>query len=92
MTDDGHGGQDITLVHVGTAAAKVDQPSAADRMLAAQSGAAHTHTVYLQPAADVHRGDQLRGDGQNLTVHTTVQPSTPIYTKADCELTQTEGG
>ncbi|WP_030744454.1 phage head closure protein [Streptomyces sp. NRRL F-5135] len=88
---DGAGGQETSLRPVGDVAGKVDQPSAADRMLAAQAGSRHTHTVYLQPDADVRRGDQLHGDGQVLTVHSVVQPSAPVYRKAECELTQTEG-
>lgn len=88
---DGMGGQAVTLQLLGTVRAKVDQPAAADRLLAQQSGSAHTHTVYLLPDADVARGDELRGDGQVLKVHATAAPSRPDYLRADCALTQTEG-
>lgn len=90
-TDDGAGGQDTTLVRQADVAAKVDQPSASDRMLAAQAGSEHTHSVYLQPTAGVQRGDELRGDGQTFRVLSVVQPSTPIYSKAECQLIQKEG-
>ncbi|GGV86725.1 hypothetical protein GCM10010294_67700 [Streptomyces griseoloalbus] len=90
-TDDGAGGQDTTLVRQADAAAKVDQPSAAERTLAAQAGSEHTHNVYLQPTADVRRGDELRGDGQTFRVLSVVQPSAPIYSKAECQLIQKEG-
>jgi SPP1 family predicted phage head-tail adaptor len=88
---DGLGGRTTTLVQVGTVRAKVDQPSAADRLLAAQTNSLHTHTVYLLPTADVSRGDELRGAGQRLRVHHISEPSSPNYRKAEAELTQTEG-
>ncbi|MCX4686766.1 head-tail adaptor protein [Kitasatospora purpeofusca] len=88
---DGLGGQHTTLLRVGTVRAKVDQPSAGDRLVAAQSGGRHTHTVYLRPGAAVARHDELRGDGQRFTVHHVFEPSAPVYRRADCELTQTEG-
>ncbi|MEV6471601.1 phage head closure protein [Streptomyces sp. NPDC051657] len=89
---DGAGGQTSLWVQAGEVRAKVDQPSAADRMLAQQAGSKHTHTVYLLPSADVQRGDQLRGDGQTLTVHAALQPSGPRYLRADCELIQRQKG
>ncbi|MFE2106640.1 head-tail adaptor protein [Kitasatospora sp. NPDC059463] len=88
---DGLGGQRTTLLHVGEVRAKVDQPSAGDRLVAAQSGGRHTHTVYLLPDADVARGDELRGAGQTLTVHHVTGPSSPNYRRAEAELTQSEG-
>ncbi|MEV8151343.1 phage head closure protein [Streptomyces fradiae] len=90
-TDDGAGGQTSTRVQHGTVPAKVDQPSATEQMVAMQSGSGHSHNVYLQPDAPVRRGDELRGDGQVLRVLAVVQPSTPVYAKALCELTQEEG-
>lgn len=91
LTPDGMGGQDKTTAQAGTVAAKVDQPSVNERMLAAQAGSEHTHDVYLQPDADVHRGDELRGDGQVLRVLSVVQPSSPIYSKAEAQLIQEAG-
>lgn len=96
-TPDGSGGQTVTLVLRGTVRAKADQPSNADRLLAQQAGSKHDHTVYLDPRADVARGDELRGTdrlgtAQTFRVLAVVQPSTPVYSKALCELTQSEGG
>lgn len=95
--DDGAGGQESTVAQVGTVRAKVDQPSNADRMLAAQAGSEHDHTVFLAPRADVRRGDELRGTDalgtpQVFVVLSVVQPSTPVYSKAACTLVQREGG
>jgi len=95
--DDGYGGQTTTLVQrPGTVRAKVDQPSNADRLLAQQAQSRHDHTVFLPPRADVRRGDELRGtdalgQAQVFRVLATVQPSTPVYSKAPCQLTQTGG-
>lgn len=95
---DGYGGQETTMVEQpGTVRAKVDQPSNADRMLAAQAQSKHDHTVFLLPRADVRRGDELRGvdaigQAQTFRVLATVQPSTPVYSKAPCQLIQKEGG
>lgn len=88
---DGAGGQETLLVRQVDVAAKVDQPSASERMLAVQAGSEHTHSVYLEPTAGVLRGDELRGDGQTFRVLAVVQPSTPVYSKADCQLIQQEG-
>ncbi|MFJ4863401.1 head-tail adaptor protein [Streptomyces sp. NPDC088748] len=95
-SDDGAGGQDTVLVLQSTVRAKVDQPSNADRMLAAQAGSQHDHTVFLLPGADVRRGDELRGTdrlgaAQVLRVLAVVEPSTPVYRKAPCQLMQREG-
>ncbi|MFJ8863616.1 phage head closure protein [Streptomyces sp. NPDC102451] len=89
---DGAGGQVSTWVLQGEVRAKVDQPSASDRLLAQQSGSKHSHSVYLLPTADVQRRDELRAPGQTYRVLAAVQPSGPRYVKADCELTQKQGG
>lgn len=93
---DGYGGQTTTLVLQGSVRAKVDQPSVGERAIAAQTNSRHSHDIYLQPRADVRRGDELRGadalgNTQHFRVQSVVQPSTPIYTKALVELIQTEG-
>jgi len=96
-TADGYGGWATTMVRQpGTVRAKVDQPSNADQMLAQQSGSTHDHTVFVSPRADVRRGDELRGtdalgQAQVFKVLATVQPSTPVYSKAPCQLTQKAG-
>ena len=86
---DGLGGRRITYLDTGrTVKAKVDQPSDNEQMLAQQARSKHTHTIYLLPGADVARGDELRGGGQTFHVKATVQPSSPAYLKAPCELIQ----
>lgn len=91
-TPDGAGGQDVTLVRQGDdVRAKVDQPGTADRVLAMQAGSEHTHTVYLSAAADVARGDELRGGGQVLKVRSVAPPSTARYQRAECKLIEPEG-
>jgi SPP1 family predicted phage head-tail adaptor len=89
---DGAGGQTVTFVAVGEVAAKVDQPSAAERTEAGQWGAEHSHDIYFLPGADVRRGDQLHGDGQVFRVLATAAPSRSVYLKAPAsELIQPEG-
>jgi SPP1 family predicted phage head-tail adaptor len=88
---DGMGGTTTTLATVGTVAAKVDQPSTAEQQVAAQSGSRHTHNAYFAPTADVRRGDTLTGDGDTFDVLSVVEPSEPIYRKAQLELIQSEG-
>lgn len=93
--DDGAGGQEVTVAQVGTVRAKVDQPSPTERLMAQQSGSDHSHNVFMSARADVRRGDELRGtDGvgnaQRFRVLSVVQPSTPVYSKALVELTQSQ--
>lgn len=87
---DGQGGSTLTYVRNGMVWAKVSQPSAQERLVAAQAGATLTHVVHLLPNADVRRGDQLRGQGDTFEVHSVIQPSTPVYLRADVERVQPE--
>ncbi|GHJ01613.1 hypothetical protein TPA0906_34780 [Streptomyces olivaceus] len=95
--DDGAGGQETTLTQVATVRGKVDQPSPTERLVAQQSGSRHSHNIYLLPRANVRRGDELRGtdalgNAQRFRVLSVVQPSTPVYSKALVELTQSQPG
>ncbi|MEU0584583.1 head-tail adaptor protein [Streptomyces sp. NPDC006132] len=93
-TPDGHGGESTTPVQQPQPVrAKVDQPSASDRLLAAQTNSEHSHDIYLLPDADVRRGDELRdpATGEAWTVHAVIGPSTARYRKAQSQLTQGEG-
>ena len=95
--DDGAGGQETTLAQVATVRGKVDQPSPTERLMAQQSESRHSHNIYLQPRANVRRGDELRGtdalgNDQIFRVLSIVQPSTPVYSKAFVELTQSQPG
>lgn len=89
---DDSGGQTVVLNLAGQVRAKVDQPSADEDRVAQQWGSEHSHNIYLDPGADVRRGDELRGGGQTFRVLATVQPSQAVYTKAPAsELIQSEG-
>lgn len=93
-TADGHGGEDITYVRQpDDVRAKVDQPSAGERLLAAQTSSRHTHSIYLMPDADVRRLDELRdaATGETWRVLAVVAPSTARYRKCESELIQGEG-
>lgn len=92
-TGDGAGGTEVTYVQQpDPVMAKVDQSSMAERERANQWGAEHTHSIYLEPDADVLRGDELRGDGQVFRVLGWVSPSSERYRKAaSSERVQPEG-
>lgn len=89
-TDDGSGGVITEWVNLGTVRGRVSQPTAAERVAAQQAGADHTQPVYVQPRADVRRGDELRGAEGRWRVVAVFRPSEPVYLRADCELTQGE--
>lgn len=84
LTGDGYGGDTVAFTAVGTVAARVSRPSAAERQVASQEGAEISHEVYLTPGADVRRGDRLTGDGQVLEVIAVIEPSKAAYLKAEC--------
>lgn len=91
---DGHGGR--TTSHVQQpepVRAKVDQPSATDRLLAAQTRSEHSHDIFLLPDADVRRLDELRdaGTGEKWKVLHVFGPSSSRYRKAQSQLIQAEG-
>lgn len=95
--DDGAGGQETSLAQVATVRGKVDQPSPTERLMAQQSGSDHSHNVFLSARADVRRGDELRGtdalgNEQRFRVLSVVQPSSPVYSKALVQLTQSQQG
>lgn len=88
-TPDGGGGWETTWVQVSTERARFSQPFARDRVLADQSQSQLTHTVYMRPAAEVRRGDQLRRAGQVFDVLAVFEPSVSgTYLRADCEARQ----
>lgn len=94
MSDDGYGGQSGGYVtQPETVAAKVDQPSEAERAVAGATDSRHAHSIYLQPDADVRYGDYLYDPAsrEQWRVLAVVGPSTPVYRKAIAELIQTEG-
>lgn len=90
---DGAGGQQTTRVQVATLPVRISQPTAGERVLADAAGADLTHQVYLDPGADVARGDELRDpDGRVLEVLAVIGPSATKYMRADCQQRQTQGG
>lgn len=88
----GSGGWVTTWVDRGPVRCRVSQPTAAERLLAQQAGAAHTQPVYLAPDTDVRRGDELRDTGETWRVTATFYPSVRVYVRADCELIETDEG
>lgn len=91
-TDDTYGGTSSTLSLVASVRAKVSQPSAAEQIEAQQAGSNMTMIVHMQPTEHVFRGDELRrANGDKLRVKYTIQPSEPVYLRADCEQIQPEG-
>jgi hypothetical protein len=92
--DDSHGGDQVTSVRQpDDVRAKVDQPSAADQLLAAQTRSKHDTDVFLLPTADVRRLDELRDEttGESWRVLHVFGPSTARYRKAQSQLIQGEG-
>lgn len=91
---DGAGGQSTTFTRQPEPVrAKVGQPTTSERLLAQQAESRHSHSIYLLPAADVRRGDELRdaATGEVWRVMSLSGPSSPRYRKATTELTQSEG-
>lgn len=88
--DDGAGGWTETTAQAGTVRGKVNQPSAAEVVVAQQSGVELTYAIHLLPDADVLRGDELRAGADVYKVRAAFVPSEPIYKRADCEYRQTE--
>jgi head-tail adaptor len=88
-TSDGMGGYTSVLTALGSVRARVSQPSATERVVAAQNGADLSHVVYLLPTADVLRGDELHRASDVFEVLAIFQPSEPnTYLRADCKLRQ----
>lgn len=89
FTPDGRGGQTETIASVGTIRAQVNQPTAEERMVAAQNGANLTHVVHTTFGADVERGDELdEGGARRLRVLAVITNSRHTYARLECEVTQ----
>jgi head-tail adaptor len=90
-SDDGMGGWNLDWASVGVARARFSQPSAAERVIAAQNGADLSHVVHLADTADVRRGDELRRGTKIFEVIAVYEPSMPgTYLRADCKFRQGE--
>jgi SPP1 family predicted phage head-tail adaptor len=92
FTDDGRGGRTSTLAKVGTVRARVAQPSAAERAVAAQLGAVLEHVVHVEHVADVERGDELdTGGPRRLRVQSVVIDSSSTYKRLECQVIEGAG-
>ncbi|MFD3666964.1 phage head closure protein [Streptomyces sp. NPDC058672] len=90
-TSDGLGGWVETWAQVSTVRARISQPSAAERVIADQSGSTLTHVVYLRADAPVRRGDELRQAARTFKVLAVFEPSEPgTYLRANCEVRQAD--
>lgn len=87
---DGMGGQTTTWVQVGSIKARLSQPSAQEREVAAHKEAELTQVIYALPGADVVRGDELHGFGTAYVVLATFQPSKPAYLRIETTTEQVE--
>ncbi|MFI8830545.1 head-tail adaptor protein [Streptomyces afghaniensis] len=86
---DGMGGWVSGWAKVGDARARFSQPSAAERVVAAQNGADLSTVAYLLPAADVRRDDELRRGAEVYEVLAVFEPSVPgTYKRANCRRRQ----
>lgn len=90
---DSYGGTSSEFLQVGTVAAKVSQPAAAEQIEAQQAGSNMTMIIHMRSTEAVYRGDELhRANGDKLRVKYTIQPSDPsAYLRADAEQIQPEG-
>jgi head-tail adaptor len=92
LADDGAGGATQTMATIGTLAARLPQPTATERLHSDRAEAEHTQPVYVDPGADVRRGDELaHADGRTWRVTAVLHPSKPKYVRADCELLELRG-
>jgi len=87
------GGSTVADTDLGIVRAKVSQPAGVEQVEAMQASTSLTVIVHFKPGTNVRRGDKLVAldDGDSLRVKSTVEPSEPIYLRADCEQLQPEG-
>jgi SPP1 family predicted phage head-tail adaptor len=89
FADDGRGGQTRTTpdTPTSTVRARVAQPSAEERAVAAQLGAVLEHVVHVPYSADVQRGDELDAGGpRRLRVQAVVNDSSRTYKRLECQV------
>lgn len=88
---DGAGGRTSSEASVGTIRAQTSQPTAQERLAAAQLGADLRSIVHTKASADVERGDELDdGSARRLRVLAVVQNSRDTYKRLECEVVQGE--
>ena len=86
---DGMGGQESDWQDLATYPARISQPAtggqAREYVTAAQATRTITQRVYFLPGVDVIRGDRvLTLNGRTLAVEAIIEPSEPVYRRADC--------
>ena len=91
VADDGAGGSTTTWADLDPIPCRTSQPSASERLYAAQAEAELTQWIYFEPDADVRKDDELVDGGDVWRVAATIRPSATAYLRADCELIQTRG-
>jgi hypothetical protein len=85
-TDDGQGGRTSSVAKVGAERARIAQPTAQERAIAAELGAVLEAVVHFELAADVQRGDELDdGGARRLRVQSVVSDSSRTYKRAECQ-------
>lgn len=89
FTSDGAGGRTKSTAEQGTIRAQVNQPSATERLAAAQLGSNLSHVVHTTYGADVERGDELDdGGARRLRVLDVMHDSRRTYYRLECEVVQ----
>jgi SPP1 family predicted phage head-tail adaptor len=74
-TDDGQGGHNEALVHVGDIAGRLRPTSASERNSADQLNVMMSHVLYCAATEDIQRGDTVVGAGADLKVIAVRDPS-----------------
>lgn len=87
--DDGRGGRTSTPTKVGTIRARVAQPSATERLVAAERGAVLEYVAHVLHGADVRRGDELdHGGVRRLRVQAVVEDSSQTYKRLELQVVE----
>lgn len=74
-TDDGQGGHNEALAHVGDIAGRLRPMSASERVDAEQTNVKMSHVLYCAATSDIARGDTVVGAGADLKVVAVREPS-----------------
>lgn len=86
---DGRGGRTRSTASHGTLRAKLEQPSPAERLVAARDGAVLDWIVHVLYGSDVQRGDEIdAGGARRLRVVAVVTNSRHTYTRLECAFIQ----
>lgn len=87
--DDGRGGRTKTVAVWGTVRARISQPTAEERTVAAQEGATLDAIVHVPYGSGVERGDEIEDVGpRHLRVLSAVHDSSRTYDRLMCQVIQ----